>query len=315
MTDSKIFTLDNARDILRAIPHILGFHPVRSVVFLWLSGNRLVLGQRVDLLTADDLEPASRALWLEAVWAPAQAVNAESVVITFFVDSVDELSSSANSELDTDLLSDLLAQAPVRVIDVLFSAPDGWRDSYGVRHSWDPEDPRAERLLTEYFGYEPQIAREALSLDPVAPIRPPSRRAPGLAVRIRTVSLLVAAERGTLSETEVATIARGLRDVTCRDHALALMLDHSPRALARAWDDVVIRLPWTWAAPLATLTALAHWLSGDGARANIALERALADDPSYALAQLVESLVVNAVHPQQVRVWLEELRPRDARAS
>lgn len=311
MTDSKIFTLDNARDILRVIPHILGFHPVRSAVFLWLADNRLVLGQRVDLLTADDLESASRALWIEAVWAPAQAVNAESVVITFYVDSVDGVSSSANGELVTDLL----AEAPVRVIDVLFSAPDGWRDSYGVRHSWDPEDPRAERLLTEHFGSEPQIAREALSLDPVAPIRPPSRRAPGLAVRLRTVSLLVAAEHGTLSEAQVATIARGLRDVTCRDHALTLMLDHSPRALARAWDDVVIRLPWSWAAPLATLTALAHWLSGDGARANIALERALADDPSYALAQLVESLVVNAVHPQQVRVWLEELRPRDARAS
>jgi hypothetical protein len=54
------------------------------------------------------------------------------------------------------------------------------------------------------------------------------------------------------------------------------------------------------AAP-ATLLAVSAWLRGDGATANIALERALASDPAYGLAQLLSQALAACLSPQDLR--------------
>jgi Domain of unknown function (DUF4192) len=50
-------------------------------------------------------------------------------------------------------------------------------------------------------------------------------------------------------------------------------------------------------APAATLLGFSAWLSGDGALAWCAVERALDADPGYSLASLLTQLLAGAVPP------------------
>jgi len=58
-------------------------------------------------------------------------------------------------------------------------------------------------------------------------------------------------------------------------------------------------------APVATLLALLRWQLGDGTRAVIALDRALAAHPDYTFAQLLMRSIESAIPPAS---WLEGLR-------
>jgi len=67
-------------------------------------------------------------------------------------------------------------------------------------------------------------------------------------------------------------------------------------------------------APVATCTAIAAWLQGDGVRANAALERALEDDREYALGWLVAQSIMNGLPPQTWRGVMSTLSESDCRA-
>lgn len=307
MTTSRVLQLSQPIDILRAIPHVLGFHPTNSLVVLWMAGTQIILGQRVDLPARQDSDVQT---WVSAVWSPVHSVSADAVVLAVYVDQLGTI------EGYRALMTALIASAPVRVRDFLAAGSDGWCDASGRRREWQhhasaPRDTSHD-ALSDFFGSEPLVSREALSLAPVAPIKPPSSRPPGREVCRQAIHLVKACVSSPLSNAEIAIVTRGLRSIPCRDTVLTSILDNNARSLAHAWDPIVIRMPSLWGAPLASLSALAHWLSGDGARANVALERALADDPSYALAMLVDAVVARATPPDQVREWLEELRPKDA---
>ena len=59
-------------------------------------------------------------------------------------------------------------------------------------------------------------------------------------------------------------------------------------------------------APAATLLAFAAWLSGDGALAWCALDRARTADPDYSMAALVERALTCAVPPSSWEPLTEE---------
>ena len=55
----------------------------------------------------------------------------------------------------------------------------------------------------------------------------------------------------------------------------------------RLWTDLVRRAQPGYVAAPASLLAFTAWQNGDGALANIALDRALADTPGYSMALLL----------------------------
>jgi len=91
-----------------------------------------------------------------------------------------------------------------------------------------------------------------------------------------------------LSDAHTVALLVGLCDVRVRD----TLLWHLNSANDRygCLDKLLIGLrlaPNGYVAPIATCAALVAWLLGDGARASIAIDRALSDDPEYSLAVLV----------------------------
>jgi hypothetical protein len=106
---------------------------------------------------------------------------------------------------------------------------------------------------------------------------------------------------GQLSAGGAAWLALVLRDQRVRDDAWSRMLPEYRAAHLPLWRDLTrLAQPGYVAAP-ATLLALVAWQSGNGALANAALDRALADDPAYQMAGLLRQAIDSGAPPTMAR--------------
>jgi hypothetical protein len=80
----------------------------------------------------------------------------------------------------------------------------------------------------------------------------------------------------------------------------------------RLWIDVTRRAQPGYVAAPAALLAFVGWQSGDGALANVALDRALADDPRYSMALLLRQVISAGAPPSMARL---PMTPEEVAAS
>jgi hypothetical protein len=111
---------------------------------------------------------------------------------------------------------------------------------------------------------------------------------------------------------EIARITVALRDLRVRDDAWARMDPAHAEAHQRLWTDVVRRAQPGHVAPSAALLAFVAWQSGDGALANVALDRALADNPRYSMALLLRQVITAGAPPALARL---PMTPEEVAAS
>jgi Domain of unknown function (DUF4192) len=114
------------------------------------------------------------------------------------------------------------------------------------------------------------------------------------------------------SDYEIARITVALRDLRVRDDAWARMDPAHADAHLRLWTDVVRRAQPRYAAAPAALLAFVAWQSGDGALANVALDRALADDAMYSMAMLLRQVISAGAPPSLARL---PMTPEEVAAS
>ena len=86
-----------------------------------------------------------------------------------------------------------------------------------------------------------------------------------------------------------------------RDALWALITPASARIMLGLWSHVARTAPPWISPPSLTLAGFASWLSGDGALALIAAEKALDIDPEYTLAGLLLGIIERAVPPSAWR--------------
>jgi Domain of unknown function (DUF4192) len=107
-----------------------------------------------------------------------------------------------------------------------------------------------------------------------------------------------------LSARDVARVLWALTDVRVRDRALGLALGRDAAAAEVLWTECTRRAPEPLGPAPATLLAVSAWLRGDGAMANVALERALTLEPGYALAELLATGLAACLPPAQLRAMV-----------
>ena len=96
------------------------------------------------------------------------------------------------------------------------------------------------------------------------------------------------------------TVALG--QVRVRDDAWARMAPEHQSAHLRLWTDLTrLARPGYVAAP-ASLLAFCAWQAGDGALANVALDRALADNARYSMALLLREALDSGAPPSMARL-------------
>lgn len=113
------------------------------------------------------------------------------------------------------------------------------------------------------------------------------------------------AEGATPDPPDIAALAIAAHDVSVRDQIATWMLDRPAHTLALLLQ-VVREVPPPYDAPVCTILAWVAYGAGNGALANVALDRALGTDPGYSLATLLRAALDRQVPPGEVRGILRD---------
>ena len=313
--------IDSAAALLAAIPHLLGFTPEASLVVIGTerAGGPVKLTFRYDLPDPPDAteaaDIASHAITVLDRQQLAVAIVAgygPGRLVTPVADAI-----RAAAPQDRLSLHDVLRVEDGRYWSYLCTNPECCA-AEGV--PFDPGSHPAGRALAA-VGQPVLPGRDALAAT-VAPLagaaaetmREATQHAERAASRLTACGGPAALERLGLSAVAVAIetyrsgesitpavwhawLALVLTRLRVRDDAWARMDPAHRDAHCRLWTDLVGRAQPGYVAAPASLLAVAAWQGGDGALANVALDRALADDPAYSLAVLLRDLLDAGVPP------------------
>jgi len=305
------FTLSGPADLAASIPHLLGFHPKESFVFVWLSQDRIVLTQRIDEAALNDVL-ADPMLLIES----ARHVDATVVLMTYF---------PSDPDVEPSGLLDLAAAfggAGVSVLDALLIGRDWWRSVLCPEDccTQGPRDLDAavlDRVAADFVlggvavlsDREQLVAEVASEPSLVAQVSDHWIRDPDYpalvaecVARWRQIDPRVSMQMRDAIAHMVA-----LEHVAARDALIWYLAQLDSIRLRHTGDllrAVLRAAPHGHIAPIATLAGIAAWLSGDGARALIALDRGLDDDGGYQLALMLQAALSAGLPPT---TWRETM--------
>jgi len=313
----RVAKLSTPGDIVASIPSLCGFLPTDSVVVLSLREPRRRLGlvMRLDLPPRRLVGEAARSL----VARVAQDGGQAAVVAVF---------GSRREQALVDAVLACAAEAEIEVADALHVVDGRWT-SYLCRGPCCPPDGTAVGVAPTLLQAEQALdgrvvlaSREELVRSLVAPADPlgavaarvaaartawqalaardglAAARAAGLR-QARAATTLVAGG-GAVDAATAAELAVLLHDVRARDEIATWALSRGDAVLALA-EQVARQVGPPGDAPVCTLLAWVAYSRGDGARANIALDRALGADPQYSLALLLQAALDGGLPPEQVQ--------------
>ena len=307
------------RQLLSALPHLIGFHPDNSIVIVAMDDDEILTIARVNWASDQVHLPESLLAGLRQVEKPAM------VLVAY-----------GDKEISLEQLIDLVPQAKeFDVLDALWVRSRRWTSLMCDDVSCCPlegnvlSDVTATDLEFMVAGSAPFASREDLATR----LESIELDASQLKERDSAVEVMrddFAAEiakhtskvsaRGMyldrlmqvwISETDHdwqshALLVLVVSDIQMRDGFLRRMLDQPQLRLAirTTLMHAVSQAQQGSVAPLATALAGCAWLDGNGALATVALERALAADSGYSLARLLERAISHNVPPS---VWTESL--------
>ncbi len=321
-----VIRLDTPSDIVGVVPYLVGYHPVRSLVAIGLRSHgpkfRMALSVRVDLPARDGIRACA-----EYVLARLGQQRVAMVVLVIYAE-LDDLQYDP-----AELVAVLADQAHLRamiIADLLLVRDGRWRSFVcASSHCCPPEGtpigerPSVAELTAVAAGLAPAPSRQAL-YDRIRPASEIARTAveQEIAREVEAVARTRRASNGrrrfrdealagiaTLIErhtpedprrptpAEAARALVGLADLVVRDVCMGWVKGRRGAAAVALWTELVrLSVPPLGAAP-ATLLAYVCWQRGDGAMANVALDRALAHDPAYTMANLLDEAIQSGIHP------------------
>lgn len=335
MDNTPALRLSGQGSLIAAVPHLLGFPPEESLVLVGLGGRtgRLGITMRVDLPAddpgcapfPDEFEPLAEALLRDG------AAECLAMVLT---ECLDDDGIPPYLDLVANLDEALYASG-IEVSDIVLVRAGRWRSYLCPDPDCCPAEgtavPPASAELAAYSAYSGAVIRDSRSelpamigIDPVAvaateraldhvcrEMAEASTAGTSEAYRERIEEIIERRIRGlaagaapALSHRDVGRMSIGLIDRPLRDRVATHCLRETAAAAESLWIELLHRLPPPLDAAPATLLALSSWARGDGALANVALDRALDSDPGYSLAQLVRNALDHALPPGTVREML-----------
>lgn len=328
--------------LLAVVPHLLGFHPSRSLVVLGVTGprDRVSLAFRYDLpeppdadLVTDIAEHAGAVLTRESITAVVLVGYGPASLVTPAAETVSRVLLHQGIGI-----REVLRAEGGRYWSALCQDP-GCCPADGV--SYDPCSHPAAATLARETGRDafPDRAALARTLQPPPGSARPVRQATSRALR-RLDRLMTTATRdgrdpsaalasagrravrqaiaryrsgGRITERgPLAFLAVVIADLRVRDDAWARMDPEHREAHVRLWTDVVTGAAPEFIPAAASLLAFTAWQSGDGGLANVAVDRAVAADPAYSMALLIGEAVRSGLPPSAARL---SLTPEDVAAS
>ena len=316
MTDDvPVFTAHDIPDLINTLPTLFGFTPDESIIAIATFGPRNRLGFRLRM----DM-PAMRHVGQAAGQIVAHLAHqgAEGAIVLAVT-------------TQTRVAAKLVPQIERRLGDirpVLGAWADGTRywttfDDDPGGHPYQTSDHHLAVVQAIAAGQEILPNRAALvaklesdgglrriwlnhGADTVAnQVEAALNTAPGTPEQVGMADLAPALEaalaRRPLADDQALRLAVWATVLPVRDALWALITPDNARDMVGLWSHVVRCAPPPVSPPSLSLAGFAAWLSGDGALALIAAERALAIDPHYTLAGLLLKLLEGGVPPSSWR--------------
>jgi Domain of unknown function (DUF4192) len=309
-------------ELVAAVPVLLGFHPRESLVLVATgggSGRRLGLTLRVDLpppehvrdhavSTAEHLlldTPAGAAV---VVVAAAAAPHVE--LVGHVVEALERHQVRAHTVLWAESTSEGARWSCYDTCECTGVVPDFSTTTFAAaavtagQVVWG--DRRELEALVAPADQERIRRREALLIQ--ATDEALARPDPGAAFDAAVVDAAVAdaaAGRLMLDDARIVALAGALAVPAIRDAALLQCIGPAAVAAEQLWTALVRETPDPEAAEPAVLLAMSALMRGDGALANIALDRAEHAWPGHRLAAIVRSGLLG-MRPEQIRELLRD---------
>jgi hypothetical protein len=334
-SDQPVVRLRSPADVCEAVPFMVDFDPAMSLVVLSLRGERQRAGLVVRVDLPDDDDAGALA---ELVVSHLERDGASAAVVVAYADAADRSPDvTVNAVLDACRDHDIEVAEAIRVADRRWTSyqchqaccPPG-----GTPLRDRLTEPSACSTAMTLEGRQVLASRAVLeaSIEPVGGLLATAMRA-RLEVEVdRFLGSVRGGRQGGYADATVvlvrdwvgrltrgdpltvdaaARMLAGLLDREVRDRCLGggmgrLVAANEPPLDGGAlelWRELVRRavLPGL-AAPVATLLAACAYLDhGNGALANVALDRALEDEPSYVMAQHLRVLLDGGIAPSTLR--------------
>lgn len=307
----RTFTVRSEADVLALIPYTFGFHPRDSVVMLALTSSGRPFHARVDL----PAQVEDTAYVVDLLVQPALANRAERVMLVAYTPQ------EAVAARCLAALEDGLEAHGVETLMTLRVDDSSWWhvDAFGDRSPRRRYDLTAHPLTSEgvlegkvtYASREELRASVALT-DPEAAtaLAAAHRRLPPLTRTERSVLgsegrwlLRLVADHVARGEPfETVTGARVVRAVdvpALRDLAWCRTTRADAERHVMLWQPLVRGCPDELVASPAAVLGFSAWLSGHGALAWCAVDRALAVAPEHSLGRLVADMLDAALPPSR----------------
>ncbi len=319
-------------DLVDMAPYLLGFRPFDSLVVIALPAE----GSQVCLTARADLAEVRRAGFAEYLAAlVAQAGGRRALVVVYGATVAGPPGELPERDV-VELFAEAAALVQVELLDALYVAGGRWwcYDPCGspvcCPPAGTPVGGGGSRVAEEAEGAGltalPDRAALAAEFDPVDAEQ---RGAVSTAVRVAEQELVQATVDGggigpwredafvlfravfnRIADGDVPWLGRrvaarllvGLTDTLVRDLAWSWTNESPARCVVAGalWRQLARRAEEPYDAPPLFLAAWAAWRSGHGPMARVAVERALAADPGYSAALLLEQLIAQNYNPGTV---------------
>jgi hypothetical protein len=305
--------------LLAVIPHLLGFTPENSLVVLGAKAQgRVEITFRYDLpdppdrgMAADIAEHAAATLCRHHLTSVVMVGYGRGPLVTPVTDAVRTTADRAGLEVHDVLRVEDGRYWSYLCVDPSCCPPEGVAFDAAAH-------PVAALARTD----RPVVADRAALAATIAPLSGPIASSMRQATRRaeRTAARLIARDGpGALDDPGRAAVQDGIRiyrdggslspdarfawlafvliRLPVRDDAWARMDPAHRSEHLRLWTDIIRRAQPGYVAAPASLLAFTAWQCGEGALANIALDRALADVPGYSMAVLLREPISDGCPP------------------
>ena len=322
-TDASLMTtVTNPSDLLAAVPFLIGYQPSDSIVLMSLKEESITMAIRIDFPESIRKREASALVEkfrgsdgaLLVSYIPDSCVDAESILkplIAAFDEAEIPLRESiiivgnrwrslicGDEEccpLEGSPLPELV-DSRIAVEEITQGKVMPFKNLTEMASSLDSEP---DQVVIEMMGRIPAIDYD---------------QDPTLLQRDGANAILdflhdFEVDRICRDKRLVAKVLVRLKDLQVRDFALGSM-DSESDLYFDAWRWLLKKAPEGFVAAPAILFAVASYERGDGAMANIALERAESDQPNYSMAKLLRQLFQSGKPPTIFAELRAELHPK-----
>lgn len=323
----KEVQIDGPANLLATVPHLLGFNPENALVVVALKGenDRVVVTMTLDLPQVKEFDQE----FLNNLKETMKRSGADGLVAVFFV----EKDPHIYQEVASNLMSEVSSQFHIR--DILWVYQTKWasylcsdllccpvlgRDLLVERKG--ATTPVLKVVETSALGSRRELDDflKVTKVNPeLVPLISKFAKQKAKAEHSNSHSKWAKTQFSFLSQKKAfnefdekmwARLLMGLTDIPVRDALLAhhiesAQISENPNeyliSIAKKWAQVARVSPADFRTPICTCIAAFFWQAGEGILARGAVDFALAQDPQFHLAKLLNNALNSGMPPWEFR--------------